>query len=140
MYPEALRAHFAIGHVRLAQCHYSEAVTAFETALTLDREITLLGSLGHAYGMAGKVSEARALLTELTERAASEEVSSIVPAMIHIGLGEHERALALLEDAYRARDGRLFGVGTIPAFLSLGDNLGFRNLVRRLGLPSLPLK
>lgn len=137
MYPEALHAHFAMGHVKLGQERYSEAVSAFETALHLEREITLLGSLGHAYAKTGRVSEARALLTEIAERAASEEVSLTVPAMVHIGLGEHERALALLEKAYRARDGRLFGIATIPTFLSLHNDSGYRNLISRLGLPPL---
>jgi TolB-like protein/Tfp pilus assembly protein PilF len=137
MYPENVRAYFALGHAELARGRYAEAVAAFEKAVALEREPTSLGSLGHAYGRAGMPDDARAVLAELHERSGQEEIPHYIPAMVHIGLGEDDVALALLEKAFAERDGRLFGIGVIPAFMPLRGDPRFEDLTRRLGLPSL---
>jgi hypothetical protein len=65
----------------------------------LRSDITSLGSLGHAYGRAGRPDQSRGILVELHERGSREEVPAFVHAMVHVGLGDHERALTLLERA-----------------------------------------
>jgi hypothetical protein len=41
-----------------------------------------------------------------------------------------------VEQAFAERDGRLFGIGTIPAFFPLRGDPRFEGLTRRLGLPA----
>lgn len=137
MYPDALRACFALGHAELARGRYADAVAAFEKAVALEREVSSLASLGHAYGRAGSRDLARGVLAELDERTSPEEVPRYLRALVHIGLGEHERALALLEEAFHEREGHLFAIGTIPAFFPLRGHPQFQDLMRRLGLPRL---
>jgi tetratricopeptide (TPR) repeat protein len=129
-------AYFALGHAELARRRFGPAVEAFERAVAAGgREVMLLGSLGHAYGRAGNHAAALSILEELALRPLREEGLQLAPAMVHAGLGRIDSALEWLEEAYARRDGRLFGIATIPAFLPLRGDPRFVDLARRLQLP-----
>ena len=82
-----------------------EAIGEYQKALSLSDDPWVKGLLGHAYAKAGRQDEARALLTELLRAAEQSYVEGYNIAIIHLGLGEREEALAWLEQGYRNRDG-----------------------------------
>ena len=61
-------------------------------------------------------------------------VSPALPAWIHLGLGEHEKALAQLEHAYTEKATDLIWIRVRPVFDDLRGNPRFQSLCSRLGL------
>ena len=66
-------------------------------------------SLALCYARAGRIEEARASLARLLEAHAGDYAPSYFPALVHIGLGDPEQALDLLERAVEERVPRSSG-------------------------------
>src|SRR4029078_10103583 len=98
-FPEALVASrwtFRVGGAA------DEAVKAAEKALDLSGGGQLyIAALGAAYAAAGREQEARAVLDRLNQMMDQGYVSPYQRALIHLHLGERERALDLLQEAHR---------------------------------------
>jgi hypothetical protein len=62
-------------------------------------------------------------------------VSPTELAALHVALDEKEHALALLEQAYAARDLQLQYLNVVPHFDALRSDQRFRQIVRSVGLP-----
>lgn len=81
----------------------------------------------------GDVSEARGELNAY-EEGPNPEARGFERAVLHIGLGEHDRAMASLEEAYEARVFRLRLLGHEPLFDPLRQDPRFERLLERIGL------
>ena len=75
-----------------------------------------LGFLGHAYAVAGRSDEAREVLHELMRIAETRYVSQYDLALIHLGLGEADEAIAWLERGYSERDHQMIFLKVDPRF------------------------
>jgi serine/threonine protein kinase/Tfp pilus assembly protein PilF len=93
----------------------------------------ILMDLGRAYGLAGRRAEAEGVLNELKARTKTGYVSPFQIAMVHIGLGEEDQALAALEQAYEARSWYMTWLKTAPEFDPLRSDPRFVNLMHRVG-------
>lgn len=93
-----------------------------------------LAELGHAYGLAGRKSDAENILKELERRSKRSYVPAYNFAEVYIGLGDKEQALAMLEKSYADRSMALTFVAADPEFDSLRSAPRFRDLARHLGL------
>lgn len=114
-----------------------EAVQLAENALDNSSGGQLFISvLGASYAAAGRTDDARAALTRLDEIAKTSYVSPFHRALIHIHLGEHDRALALLQEAYEIKDGWLAWLGVEPQFDPLREDPRFADLLRKTGNPA----
>src|SRR5262245_13609002 len=79
-----------------------EAIKEFETVRELDGENgnpETVAQLGHADALAGKHKEALELLERLQNFPETRYFSSYNLALIHIGLGQNEDAIAALQRA-----------------------------------------
>jgi serine/threonine-protein kinase len=85
------------------QRRYTEARSAFERALAVDRIPILLAMLAHAHAIAGHRAEAEATLTALRYEALSRYISAYDIAVIYAGLGELDAARAEIEKAREER-------------------------------------
>ena len=94
-----------------------------------------MGYLGNAYARAGRQAEARAFLTQLMERRAQAYVPASALAVIHIGLGEHEKALRWLEVAYEERDISLVWLNELFYYDSLRPDPRFQAILERMNFP-----
>ena len=92
------------------------------------------GALGHAYALAGKKAEARMLLRDLKESSAKHYFPPYQLALIHVGLGEKEEALNLLEKAYEERYPWLLHLAVEPRWDPLRSEPRFKTLISRIGL------
>ncbi len=63
-----------------------------------------MASLGKVPGDAGRKQESRKLLEELEERSKHRYISPYLIALVQMGLGEKDRAIASLEQGYANRD------------------------------------
>jgi TolB-like protein/DNA-binding winged helix-turn-helix (wHTH) protein/Flp pilus assembly protein TadD len=90
--------------------------------------------LGYAYGVTGRRSEAVKILSELEKHSRQRYVSPQSFAVVHLGLGDKDRALGLLEKAYEERSFEVLGFSG-GLFDRLHDEPRFQDLRRRMGLP-----
>ncbi|MFY9691339.1 MAG: tetratricopeptide repeat protein, partial [Candidatus Acidiferrales bacterium] len=116
--------------------HYDLAIAEGEKAVKLSGGSPLMrAALARTLGRAGKTSEARQILDELTKLSREKYVAPYFLAGIHIGLGEDDRALECLEKAYAERSHWLIYLHIDPTMDALRYNPRFQNLLRRVGLP-----
>lgn len=81
-----------------ASARHEEAIAAAERAVTLsERAVFCVGFQGLVLGNAGRMTEARRLLEELTERSRREYVPLTMLGLVHLGLREDDEALACIE-------------------------------------------
>lgn len=92
-----------------------------------------MSSLGHAYAMAGRTAQARAVLDSLDARATRTYVPAYWFALLHVGLGEREEAMTSLERAYAERSTVLAYLLLDPRLAPLHELPRFQALVKRLG-------
>lgn len=140
LFPESLHAHFVLGWAAWCQGRGTEAVAAFERALSLSREAFSVAFLGHIYGRLGRTDEAKCLLRELEQLFTQGHTPPIAFVAIHAGLGDADAAFDWLETAFRLRDDKLFWLTTrFPPFDPLRSDPRFAQFVHRLELavPSL---
>ena len=89
--------------------------------------------LAHAQALSGQRDQARATLVRLTAESASRYIPAEYLALIHLGLGEKDRALDWLEVAYRQRSGALAFLSVEPLLEPLRAEPRFQQLARRVG-------
>ncbi|MCI0664551.1 MAG: protein kinase [Acidobacteria bacterium] len=133
--PEFFASHRYMALAYHGQGKYNEAIGEFEKALSLSRGSTLLrAELGYAYAVAGKRNEAQAALEELQQMSGTRHISPYHLAMIHIGLGQKDRALELLNKAFDERSERLVWLRIDPRFDKMRSDPRFIDLQQRIGL------
>jgi TolB-like protein/Flp pilus assembly protein TadD/tRNA A-37 threonylcarbamoyl transferase component Bud32 len=114
-----------------------EAVKVAEKALDLSSGGQLyLATLGAAYAAAGRHSDARAALDRLHEMSTRAHVSPYHLALIHLLMGERERALDLLQEAYNINDGWLVWLGVEPQLDPLRGEPIFEDLLAKTRNPA----
>ena len=128
--------HFFTGLALDAVGEHRDALKYLRTSLDLSGQSTvMLAALGHAYGTAHEYDAARKVLTQLGDLSQTRYISSYEIALIHISLGEHDRALDLLDVAVEERSGwlpyllndvRLDPVRSTARFASLTARVGLR--------------
>jgi DNA-binding winged helix-turn-helix (wHTH) protein/tetratricopeptide (TPR) repeat protein len=132
-------AHLDLGMVYEQVNQYDEAIAEFHQALRLSGGSPLvLVQLGHAYGMSGRTVEARRVLNQLVEISTRLYVAPFDWAIIHIGLGETEKALERLDEAWHERSSSLVFLKAEHSFAPLYGQRRFQALLRRIGLAGFP--
>ena len=133
--PQFYKAYGGLGRTLLQMGRYEEALEQFEMSRKLAGEVpSLLGAMGQAHARNGNPEKARALLMRLEEMKATRRVYSTAFAMIHLGLGEKDRALDRLEKGVGQRDLPLASLGVHPAYDELRDDPRFSALLFDIGL------
>ena len=94
----------------------------------------LLGQLGEAYGIVGRIEEARDVLRRLEALAQERYVAPYHLAYVYTGLQEYDKALDALERAYDERAGGIYGVKGSFLFTPLRSHERFTALLRKLNL------
>lgn len=128
-------AHLMLGLAQEQSGRTGEAIAAYRTAHQHSgANPTVVAALGHLLGRAGERDEARTLLVELAGRTARGYVSPYCLALLHVGLGDGEAALASLQQAFEAHDFWLVWMAREPRFDGLRDDPRFVELAARVGL------
>ena len=112
-----------------------EAVSVLQKADVLTGSSSeMVAALAHARARAGDEDGARKILGALEERFSRVYGSPALLAQIHLGLGDRERALDLLEDAADERSVDMIWLGVRPVYRPLRDEPRFQALLTRVGL------
>jgi tetratricopeptide (TPR) repeat protein len=118
---------------------YDDAIVAFERGVSLSGGLTeMYAGLGFAYGVSGRTKDARRVLEELDRHAKGRYVPPYSRSIVHVGLGERDEALELLEQACEERNTWLILLGVEPLFDSIREERRFQKILEVIGLPSRP--
>ena len=134
-------ANFAPAHTDLGWCYtekgmHDEAIAEFQKAVALTNgNPSQLAGLAYAFAKSGKQGEAQKILEQLKERQKNEYVDSASFAIIHVALGEKDKAFASLEKSYQEHSVGMLSLKGDPRFDDLRDDIRFQDLLRRVGLP-----
>ncbi len=131
--PEFLVAHFVRGRGLVQLRRHDEAVAACQRAVAgPESSAFALAALGVARAAAGQGEEARSELDRLRHLAGDTFVSPYLLAKVHAALGESERALDLLEEAWRMRSSWLADLKVDPELDILRSQPRFVGLYREM--------
>jgi tetratricopeptide (TPR) repeat protein len=118
-----------------------EAVKAAEKALDLSGGGQFyIAALGASYAAAGKQQEAHGVLERLDQMMVHGYVSPYLRALIHLHLGERERALELLQQAHTIRDAWIVWLGVEPQWDPLRGEPAFERILQGLRHPTITRK
>jgi serine/threonine protein kinase/Tfp pilus assembly protein PilF len=128
--------YWILGLLYRKTARYDLAITAGEQGVNLSGGSPLMrAALAHSYAVAGRKNEARQILDDLTKLAQHKYVAPHFFAGIHLGLGDHDRALEFLEKSDAEHCHWLIYLHIDPSMDRLRDHPRFQDLLRRVGLP-----
>jgi TolB-like protein/tetratricopeptide (TPR) repeat protein len=131
--------YWILGMVLRKMGQLEEAIAEGEKGVTLSGGSPLMNAaLAQTLATAGERPKAMQILDELTSLAKQKYVSPYFLAGIHIGLGEHHRAMEFLEQCYNERSHWLIYLHIDPGMDPLRSNPRFQDLLGRIGLPLPP--
>ena len=125
-------AHFHLGCLRLAEGHFEDAVQSLRAAVEASGGRIGVGYLGQAFGLAGRVDEARAVLARLHDDARKQYTSPLDFALVHAGLGESDQVFERLDRAFDERVSDMIRIKLLPWPPAIRDDQRFDGVVRRL--------
>jgi len=147
-YPEAVRffreslelepgfhpSHWGLGETYLAMGRISQGVAHLEKAYAGAGTAAFLGTLALGHARAGRSHSALEILDALTAASSAQPELAAVMALVHVGLGDHERALDSLERACEVRSVYLPHVLSLPLLGELRRHDRCQRVARRVGL------
>jgi TolB-like protein/Flp pilus assembly protein TadD len=121
---------------------YDDAIRNLEKAETLSGQMPLYSATrARVLARAGRKREAQTILRRLEAALAAEDSSKLARtsrhdvALVASALGDHRRALQLMNQAYSRNLGYFVWLKVDPMYDELRDEPGFTELARRVGLP-----
>jgi DNA-binding winged helix-turn-helix (wHTH) protein/TolB-like protein len=111
---------------------FPQALEALKQNAELNPE-TSLQALGHFYAVAGKRSEAMAIVDELKKLSTKRYIPAYFIALVYTGLDDKAQAMEWLEKGYQERSGALNFINVDPRFDVLRSDPRFQALLRRMG-------
>jgi len=131
--PNFTLAHFDLALAYSALGHHDKAIAEMQN--TRGRGPEYLAGLGYLYAVAGQRTEALTRLAELQRLAKQQYVPPYHFAWIYVGLGDKDKAIALLQQVYAEHTQHVVDFKTLPMFDSLRSDERFQELVQKVGLP-----
>ena len=136
--PSFYKAYASMGRAYAQKGDYPQALAMLEKARSLGGDLcNILSALGQVSALSGDVHRARDLLSQLTARAADGYVSSTCFAIIHLGLGETERALDWLEKGCEQRELPMIMTNVHPLYDPLRGEPRFEAIIERMRFPAV---
>jgi serine/threonine-protein kinase len=101
MDPYFYYAHFNLGKALQLNGQLDEAMTEYKKAAALNDDPLVLGLLAQCYAKLGQRADALKTLEQLQQIATQRYVWNYTFALVHIALGENDKAIDYLERDYR---------------------------------------
>lgn len=136
--PNNIMVLTTMGQVTREAGNYEQAIKYFATAREkapggTGASATGNGQLGMAYALAGRREEALRILHELEKQSETAYVGPTNMARIYVGLGEKDKALDWLDEAYKVRDIDICVINVSPVWDRIRSESRFQQLLRKVG-------
>ncbi len=112
-----------------------EAVQALLRVNQLNHDSVSATAIERAFRQGGYKAVVRWQLSGLKKQSEKQYVNPIEFASLYAQLGEHEEALAQLEEGYRKHAPQILWIQSEPAFDFLHFDERYRSIIKRVGLP-----
>ncbi|MGH2568388.1 MAG: tetratricopeptide repeat protein, partial [Bacteroidota bacterium] len=133
--PKFHETYWFLGLALEQQGRFDEAIAAFQKASQLsERSAIYQAALAHVLALVGKMEEAERMIEELKARSKERYVSAFHFAVFYTGIGDKQRAIEYLEQAYQERSSWMPYIGIDPRLRRLHPEPRFTELVRKMGL------
>ena len=134
--PEVPWGYDWLGMAYIELKDYENSINTYFKAFELaDGTVEVGAGLGHALGLGGETELAKEMADYYEERAKQDYVPQVQRAFIHIGIGEHEKALDLLEEAYREKSWFLAFMQAEPWLDPLRGEERFNEIMKNMNFP-----
>ena len=132
--PLFYKAYGSMGRIYTQQGRFDEAIEMFEKGRKLGGNVpSLLAALGQACALAGREHEARLLLDQLARLSERRYAPGTTFAIIHLGLGEMDKAIQWLEHSCEKHELPVSGLKVHPVYDPLRGEPAFQALLQRIG-------
>jgi TolB-like protein len=137
--PKYAHTSLALARSQVMRGRHAEAIAVLDNALSFARQdAELLGARAHALALSGRTKEALEVVSQLEERHARDEIMPPFGRIwAYAGLGDNDRAFALLAKADEERRDRMVWVKVDPLLAPLRSDPRYRNLVQRMNFPTI---
>jgi tetratricopeptide (TPR) repeat protein len=115
---------------------YAEAVKSWEEMYSAEGDEASAANVRSAFRLGGYPAVLHWKLDNLKERSQKHYVSPVFFALLYAQLGQREKALGALEEAYTQRSPLLLWIQCDPAYDFLHSDERYRSLMRRVGMPA----
>jgi tetratricopeptide (TPR) repeat protein len=137
MNPKFPLGHFWLVRIYTSQGKYAEAEAELEKIGALKSWTPAIAAQGFLYGLQGKRAEAEAVLRKFADLAKEGKYpSSYAIGVVYAGLRDTQQTFVALNEAYEERSHWLVWLKRDPRWDSVRSDPRFRELVRKVGLPS----
>jgi TolB-like protein/DNA-binding winged helix-turn-helix (wHTH) protein/tetratricopeptide (TPR) repeat protein len=133
--PSFALAYGQLGQTYTQEGQYGEAISALNRAIALGGHSGAFDSqLAYADALAGRAPEARTILADMERRANQSPSIDANVALVYVGLGDHDAAIAWLDKAYAAHFNPSILVRR--AWDPIRSDERFKALWNQMGLPT----
>jgi eukaryotic-like serine/threonine-protein kinase len=130
MDPRFYYARWTLGETLQLKGQLREAMAEYEKAAELTDDPMVMALLAQGYAKTGQRDKARELLLQLQQIATQRYVGPFTFALVHLALGENEKAMDNLARAYHERaDSGVVGIKVEPLLDPLRGHPRFERLV-----------
>lgn len=133
--PNSFLPFRVLGMAHTGMGAFDSAIEAYRQLITLEGSNSVLfnAELAHVYARAGRLEEAKRVLTELlARRARNTYVSPYLLAIVYAAAGDREQAIDWLEAAYRERDNQLPWIKVDPRLDHVREDPRFGELLAKM--------
>jgi tetratricopeptide (TPR) repeat protein len=130
--PSYFFAQWAYGWLDIQADKVTEAIPPLKKAKSMDSPAFVGAWLGYAYGASGDRAHALAELADLKRTSLHGRVLPFNLALVYLGLGENERALDYLEEAYDTSSQWMGWLKNDRAFTPIHSHPRYLALLRKL--------
>lgn len=136
IHPRFPSPYWYLGTVELATGSLGDALSHLRTAdeLSSGTVVAISAMLAYAYAKLGEREKALNIAATLTGRYERAYASPVWIALVHVGLGDRQKAVEWLNTACDERDGWLRILKTAPFFDEIRDTPEFAGVLRKIGL------
>ena len=132
--PDFWWGHFLLGWAEAETGKYDEAIQALTRATQLDASPYPTAYLGYADARSGNKARAQDALHELEQKSHQLYVPRYQVAAVYVGLGEKQKAMECLQQAFSNREEIIAFLKVDPTWDSLRSESSFQSLLHRAGL------
>jgi serine/threonine protein kinase/TolB-like protein/Flp pilus assembly protein TadD len=136
--PEFAMARNILGLTYLKVGRLEDAIAELERANQLATGPRMLSTLAYGYGVAGSRAKARSTIETLRRLSSQRYTSAFALGIAYAGVGDRDRAIAQLEQAFAERSDSMVILRVYPVLDGLHADARFQDLVRRIGFPRSP--